>query len=134
VAGAHVGSSQAHPARVIPDVGQRPENDVEAQSKVSSHVLQEDESRSHSANALRDEREDVSRVISTGSLSCVGERLARVAGRHDLDARPGVPVDVLEVAEVRDVRVAVGEDPVGTGVDVGDGDEFSVEDVFGGVV
>lgn len=128
VRGSHVGSSDANPSRVVPDVGQRPENGVESESKVSSHVLQHDKSRSHDANAVSDEREDVSRVIGSFSLACVGERLARVTRGHDLSACPCGPVDGLEVAKVGDVGEAVGEDLVRALVDVRDGDKASAGD------
>jgi hypothetical protein len=44
VGSADVGSSKARPSCVIPEFGQRPENDVEPSNKKCSHVLHDDES------------------------------------------------------------------------------------------
>jgi len=50
----------------------------------------------------------------------VAHVLARESADDDVDAFDRVPVHAGDVAQVRDVRVSVREDPGGSGVDVRD--------------
>jgi hypothetical protein len=74
------------------------------------HVLQEDKPRTEDADPLDDPRPQVAFVVDTEPLSGLGERGAWVSGGEDVDRFGCGPVDGGEVAEVRDIRIMVGED------------------------
>jgi hypothetical protein len=110
VGSAGIGSSNAQPARVVPERGQVSEYLSESERKVACDVLQQDVSRSYQANSVPDAGPEVSLIVCSCSLACVAERLARIPRRepvHGLDLRP---VGVLHVAVVGDAGEAVRED------------------------
>jgi hypothetical protein len=124
---ADVGSANNRPRRVIPERGQVCGDNVEASPEVGGHVLQDDDSGSKYTNGFGDPGPEVSGVIGALSLAGVGERLAWVAGREEVDRLDGRPVDELQVAKVRRVGVVL-HDLYWAGFDVRPPREFAAED------
>ena len=95
-----VGSAYKTPARIVPHSGNVGEDISKSQSEVSSHVLQDAESRSKRINGESNIRPKVSDVIFSLSITCAGERLARIAARQDVNRRNFRPVNLGDVAKV----------------------------------
>jgi hypothetical protein len=64
----------------------------------------------------------------------VADVLAWEPGAHEVDACGGLPANGGDVAEVRDVRVVVGEDRRGAGIGVGYPGELATEHLLYGRV
>lgn len=105
-----VGRSYSDPLRRPPDVGKVSEDSVKAQSEVTSDVLQQRESRSQVAKGIADVRPEVTLIVGSLSLAGMGEGLAGIAAREDVDGRHGGPVDSGHVAVVGDAGEVVVED------------------------
>jgi hypothetical protein len=117
--GSHGGSRYAAPPAVVPDVGQVSDHSGESPSKVTSDVLQHDESRSQVAYGVPDGRPDPAVVILSFPESSSAVRLARVAGRDDVHRSDRRPVGGGDVAVVGHAGPVVGEDPTSGEVAVG---------------
>lgn len=105
------GSSYADVPRVVADRGQVAEDDIEAPRPDVRDVLQEEESGSNDANRVNDVGPD-SRA-SASYANPVPRNADVLAGRPCGDhvdlADELRPVDLSDVAEVRSVRVPLGE-------------------------
>jgi hypothetical protein len=110
VRGTRISSSHDAPANVVTEQVKVTQHDVEPKGQVSGDVLKQDMSGAQGRDRGDYVGPEVPRVIGPASLSCVGERLARVAGRDPVDRLDLGPVGRLHVAVVRDIGVAVGED------------------------
>lgn len=82
-------------------------------------VLEDAQARTQHGDRPSDVRPQVPLVVRPRALAGVTERLARISAGEDVDAGHGRPVDAGDVAEVRHVGPAVGEDLAGARVDVG---------------
>ncbi len=90
--------SHSRPVRIEPEAGKVGEHSVEAQGKVPSHVLQEDEARSYLADDAANVRPEVARVLCAMSVAGGAERLARVARRDEIHrSTPRAAVEGLEI-------------------------------------
>jgi hypothetical protein len=95
-----VGSAYKTPARIVPHSGNVGEDISKSQSEVSSHVLQDAESRSKRINGESDIGPKVSVVIFSLSITCGRERLARIAAGDDVHRRDRRPVNLRDVAKI----------------------------------
>jgi hypothetical protein len=101
--GPETGSLYAIPSTVIPDSGQVCENSSEPQREMTGYILQQCVSGSYSANGVGEVGPEVSGVAISISESCDTEWLAGVSPCDDVDIRYVLPVDLRNVAEIRDV-------------------------------
>lgn len=81
------GSRYAMPLRIKPDLGQRPENNVQPPSKQRCHVLQHNDSRSELSNHANGlEKQSASLTRKSCPKSGVGNILAGEAAADDIDS------------------------------------------------
>jgi len=86
VRGADGGSGNTVPLRIIPALGQRPENGIQSPSKESWYVFQDDVARSYQANDPHEFVEKPGALsFEAGSLSGVAEILAGESSADDVD-------------------------------------------------
>src|SRR5690606_38609334 len=86
VRGTNGGSRYAMPFRIKPDLGQRPENDVQSPSKQRCHVLQHNDSRSKFANHVNGlEKQAATFPFEPCPSSGVGNILAGEPAADDVD-------------------------------------------------
>jgi len=88
----------AAPFRIVPHLGQRPENIGETQAKVPWDVLQHDPSRSHVANDSGNVRPEVPVIAPASAFAGETEWLAWVARRDEIHA--STPRCAIECGEV----------------------------------
>jgi hypothetical protein len=115
--GTNGGSRYAMPFRVIPDLGQRPENSIQSPSKQRCHVFQHNDSRSEFANHANGlEKQSASLSVKSCPESGVGNVLAGKASADDVNPfcvwlRPRSHVrpapDVWPVFSKNSVRILV---------------------------
>lgn len=106
------GSSNAHPPRAIPDLGQVTEDDFEPARPDVRDVFQEEDSRSYDANCFKDVDPN-SRASASNSNPVPRNRdvlAGEPCGDHVDQAHELSPVDLADVAEVGSVRVPLSED------------------------
>ena len=110
----------AMPFRVIPDLGQGPENNVQPSTKQRCHVLQDDVSGSnHASGSNHFPEESRTGAGKSGACTGIGEVLAREARADDI----GIGILSLRyVAHVGSVREAQRENARGVVVQLGNGD------------
>jgi hypothetical protein len=119
VAGAHVRSSHASPARVIPERGQvtkdrfdrcrSPPSSVSPGNKEGVDVFHDDVSGSKNANTFRDVFPYPSLIPGHLPLAGTAHGRAGEPRAHNVHGVNVGPVDRGDVAQVGDVRVVVGE-------------------------
>jgi hypothetical protein len=81
------GRWNAIPFRVVPDLGQRPENDVQSPSKQRCHVFQDDDLRSELSNHANDFKEQpASLAAKPCAESGVGNVLTREAPADNVNS------------------------------------------------
>lgn len=103
---ADLGRAEHVPLRIVPEIGQRPENGSEGVSlsrgEDSSHVLQEDVAGSYFAKDSSDIFPEPSLVGRAASLSGIAEWLTGESGRDDIHlAAPRAAIEGLEVVPDR---------------------------------
>lgn len=112
----------AMPFRVIPDLGQGPENDVQPSTKQRCHVLQDDVTGSnHASGSNHFPEESRTGAGKPGAGPGIGEVLAREARADD------VGMGILRrsyVADVRRIRETQRENLAGVMIDFGDRDSL----------
>ena len=86
---------------------------------MAADILEQHEGGAQNGQRVGHIGPEVALVLLAQASASLTERLARVAGRDDVDAEDGRPVDGGDVAEVGGVRVAVGEHLARALVDVG---------------
>lgn len=97
VGGTKGGCWYAIPFRIVPALGQVPENGVESLVSVGDNVFQEDESRSNMANDSCDLRPKMPWVRFAKMLASFAERLARVACGEEVERPEFVPFDIVYI-------------------------------------
>ena len=105
-----VGRSNNAPSSVIPEAGKVSNDGIESEGNMPPDILQHDEAGSKYANGSSDVRPEVAGVIGALSVSCVGERLAGVARRENVDGLDCRPIGQLHVAMIRNVGPVMGKD------------------------
>jgi hypothetical protein len=116
--GTNVGSWYAMPFRIVPDLGQRPENSVHSSSKQRCHVLQHNNSGlefSNHANGL--EEQSASLAIKSCPSSGVGNILTWETACNDIDPFKVVRSAFSDVFFAVDFRPVLCEDIAGVVVD-----------------
>jgi hypothetical protein len=105
--GTNGGSRYAMPFRIVPDLGQRPENSVQSPSKQRCHVFQHNDSRSEFANQANG-LEEQSRAFAVKSCpeSGVGNILTGEASANNVD-----PLEVV-LSALSDVAFSVDAWPM----------------------
>ena len=107
---------------------------IEAEAEMPPDVLEHGHWGAKGRDGVADVGPEVSLVLLPQTPAGLAERLARVSGRDDADARDGRPVDAGDVAQVGGVRVAVGEHLARALVDVGHPYGAGAEHLFGSAV
>jgi hypothetical protein len=109
--GTNGGSRYAMPFRIVPDLGQRPENSVQSPSKQRCHVFQHNCSRSQFANHAKGLKEQsTSLSIQSCPRSGVGNILAGEASADNVDCFEAVTSALSDVAFSVDVRPMLFKD------------------------
>jgi hypothetical protein len=103
------GASQHSPLRIEPDRTEVSEDTIEPKAEVPVYVLKQNPSWSQTANGIENSRPEVSVIVSSLSLACVTERLARVSRCEHVERLDLGPIDRRNVAVVRDTGPACGE-------------------------
>jgi hypothetical protein len=126
------------PLNIEPEVGKVAQDSVEAESKVICDVLKDRVSGSKNPKGTGNVGPEVPLIIGSFQLAGERERLARVAAAHDVGAAVQVDEPLIvrdgQIADVRHVRVPVGEDPASTRVDIGHPPERPAEHLLHGHV
>jgi hypothetical protein len=112
--GTNGGSRYAMPFRIIPDLGQRPENSVQSPSKQRCHVFQHNASGSQFANHANGLKEQPGPLpVKPCPSSGVGNILTRKSAADNIDWLKVMSSTLQDIALAMHVRPVFGKHSVG---------------------
>lgn len=119
VGGTKEGRRETVPLRIVPEGGQVPEYLVESPAKESWHVLHEHVRRSKMAKAACKLRPKPAGILLPKLPARLRDRLARESTANKVRSSDSIPVDLLDVSEVRHTGEILGQNAGRIGLGLG---------------